>query len=371
MTRYHEALCNEIRSFAATRPFLKQHPIKTIFFGGGTPSLYPLPQLRELFALLHETFDLSQVEECSLEVNPGGQTEAHYKTWAELGINRLSVGVQVLDDEIMTKMNRHQKSADVYVLFEQAPKYIKNLSADLIIGLPWVTEKVWKQTVTTSLSWPITHMSIYFLTVHQHTQLYHGVKAGRIKLPHDDTVLVQYEWATKKVEERGLSQYEISNFALPGHESRHNQGYWQRRSYRGFGLGAASYDGKYRFSNQKNLVNYTDTFSKPVDEATCSYHYLEELTDAQHQMEQIMLGLRQRNGLDLHGVVYLEDTPKGGSFFSACTRLIQDGYVTQHGSVLTLTRKGQIFENEVVVELCRGLEGDQAKENDSSKLKAK
>ena len=98
MQNYHDALCNEIRSFAQERQFVQDHPIKTIFFGGGTPSMYPLALLQELFTLLHQTFNLSMLEECSLEVNPGGQTEEHYAIWAEAWYFRLSVGVQVLDD---------------------------------------------------------------------------------------------------------------------------------------------------------------------------------------------------------------------------------------------------------------------------------
>lgn len=355
--QYHAALCNEIRTFAADRD-TKIYPIQTIFFGGGTPSLYPLSLLKDLFALLHELFDLSQLQECAFEVNPGGQTDEHFEVWRDVGINRLSVGVQVLDDEVLAKMNRHQKTADVHDFFARAPKYINNLSADLIIGLPGVTENVWQETLDAVLSWPITHVSIYFLTIHENTQLYHGVKAGRIRIPKDEQVLALHAAARKQLKAAGFEQYEISNYAKLGFESRHNQGYWQRKTYRGFGLGAASYDGAHRAANQKKLGDYLTTFARPIAPEQVVYSYHETLTPAQQQMEQVMLGLRQRDGIDLHSMVYYDVASKDGAFFSAYKELIADGYLAQSGSRLRLTEKGQIVENEVIVKLCRGLEGD-------------
>ena len=327
--------------------------------------LIPARSARRAFELLHATFDLSEMTECSLEVNPGGQSAHHFKTWSKLGINRLSVGVQVLDDQVLEKMNRPQKSDEVHQFFEQAPQYISNLSADLIIGLPGVADQVWRQTVNQALRWPISHISLYFLTVHQHTQLYHGVKAGSVRLPKDDTVLAQYAWTTEQIEKHGLAQYEISNFALQGRECFHNQGYWQRKTYQGFGLGAASFDGACRYANERKLTKYIELNSTAHsdDEQTCSY--FEQLTPQQHQMEEVMLGLRQRGGLDLRDVVYLENRHKSVPFFYVQKQLEHEGYLTQEGTRLILTRKGQIFENEVIVRLCRGLEGDHQKTKQS------
>jgi len=356
--RYHEALCNEIRSFVASRPHVCGAKIATIFFGGGTPSLYPLPLLKELFALLHRSFDLSAVEEVSLEVNPGGQSDEHFETWKELGINRLSVGVQVLDDQALARLNRPQKTAEVVDFFQTAPRFIKNLSADCIIGLPGVGEEVWQETVERVLSWPLKHASLYFLTIHENTPLYHGVKAGTITIPRDEQVLAQYAWTVQRYAAAELMQYEISNFAVPGFESKHNRGYWNRVPYYGFGIGAASFDGVYRCTNKKKLVNYLKHFAAPHADVTAWYGSCEKLTHDQQILEELMLGLRQREGVGLHRMVYLCPLFQSSAFAGVWQRLVADGYLEASQTEMRLTPKGQIFENEVVLQLCGGLEGD-------------
>ncbi|MDQ5890771.1 MAG: hypothetical protein QG604_645 [Candidatus Dependentiae bacterium] len=358
--QYHEALCNEIRSFVASRPHTFGAPIKTIFLGGGTPSLYPLPLLKELFSLLRSLFDLSNTEEISLEVNPGGQTDDHFGTWRDVGINRLSVGVQVLDDAILAKLNRPQKKAEVLEFFERAPHFISNLSADCIIGLPGVDDVCWRDTVETTLSWPLKHTSLYFLTIHENTPLYHGVKAGTITIPRDEQVLAQYAWTVQRYAQAGLAQYEISNFAVPGFESIHNRGYWDRTSYYGFGIGAASYDGTYRCANKKKLTGYLQHFSTPTAEVKTWYGSIEKLTHEQKILEELMLGLRQRTGVGLHRMVYLCPLAQSQPFGEVRDRLVAEGYLEASETHIRLTPKGQIFENEVVVQLSGGLEGDHS-----------
>jgi len=358
--QYHQALCNEIRSVVRARPHMYKAPITTIFFGGGTPSLYPLPLLQELFALLHELFDLAQTHEISLEVNPGGQTEEHFAVWRDVGINRLSVGVQVLDDAVLARLNRPQKTAEVTAFFATAPRYIQNLSADCIIGLPGVTRERWFASLQTLLTFPLKHFSLYFLTVHENTPLYHGVKAGQITIPHDDEVLEQYEETVRCLADAGFLQYEISNFARPGFESRHNQGYWDGIPYYGFGIGAASFDGQYRCANKKKLPQYLAYFSTADRDPVGWYGMSECLTHEQQILELLMLGLRQRSGVGLHRMIYLCPLLGGKPFNTVRDRLIAEGFLTCVDEVLGLTRKGQIFENEVVMQLMSGINGDHA-----------
>jgi oxygen-independent coproporphyrinogen-3 oxidase len=356
--QYHKALCNEIRAFVRARPQVHKTPIDTIFFGGGTPSLYPLALLEELFALLRELFDLSAVQEISLEVNPGGQTREHFQVWRALGINRLSVGVQVLDDAVLARLNRPQKTEEVMDFFATAPEFITNLSVDTIIGLPGVTRAGWEKTVETCLRWPVSHMSLYFLTIHENTPLYHGVKAGTITIPRDEQVLAQYEWTTQRYAEAGFVQYEISNFARPGFESKHNQGYWNRVPYYGFGIGAASFDGAARCINKKKLSGYISYFQSSDVIGDGWHGVCERLTHQQAVLEELMLGLRQQSGVGLHRMVYLCSMSQKKSFTMVCDQLVSDGYLVVEDAVMRLTRKGQIFENEVIVMLMGGLEGD-------------
>jgi len=356
MEEYHKALCNEIRHFVRDRPQVKTHPIQTIFLGGGTPSLYPPHLLKQLFALLHEEFNLSNVEEISLEVNPGGQTEETFQAWKECGITRLSVGVQVLDEEILKKFKRFQADRDVNGFFAQAPRYFSNMSADMIIGLPGVTQEVWKRTIETALTWPIQHFSLYFLTVHEHTPLYYGVKKGAITLPKDEQVIAQYEWTIDVLERAGFAQYEISNFARRGYESRHNAGYWQRKSYKGFGLGAASYDGKYRFSNIKKLGTFLSLFSSVPVQTSCPYATHEQLSQENILLEMVMLGLRQREGVSLRDLHHYMSDAQQQAFLMKIAEMKDEGFVDFDSKNAWLTRHGILYENEVVARLCHALD---------------
>lgn len=355
---HHEALCNEIRQFVQQRPHIAQAPIETIFIGGGTPSLYPLHLLEELFALLRELFDLSACHEISLEVNPGGQTEAHFKTWKKVGITRLSVGVQVLDTEVLKKLNRHQSNEEVAQFFSIAPDYFDNLSADMIIGLPGVDQARWEESMRAVLTWPLTHFSLYFLTVHEQTPLYYGVRDKSITLPKDEEILAQYAWTIEILEKAGFAQYEISNFARPGRESRHNQGYWNLVPYQGFGLGAASYDGKFRFSNLKNLGKYREAYSSRSANSGQTYPFLEQLSPAQKVLETLMLGLRQRRGIPLTTFTEMTSSKRHEHFKRVYSNMRDEGLVEEHEGHLRLTRAGILLENAVIVRLCQALEPD-------------
>lgn len=358
---HHEALCNEIRQFVQQRPHVAKTPIETIFIGGGTPSLYPLHLFEELFALLRELFDLSSCHEISMEVNPGGQTAEHFQIWKKVGINRLSVGVQVLDTEVLKKLNRHQSNEEVAEFFAVAPKYFDNLSADMIIGLPGVDQSRWEQSMRTVLTWPLEHFSLYFLTVHEQTPLYYGVRDNRIALPKDEEILQQYAWTIEVLEKAGFAQYEISNFARPGRESRHNQGYWNLVPYQGFGLGAASFDGKFRFSNLKNLGKYRVAYSNRSADSEPTYPFLEKLSPAQKVLETLMLGLRQRCGIPLHTLTEMTSPGCRERFIEVYNALRGEGLVEEYEGQLRLTRAGILLENAVIVRLCQALEPDLQK----------
>ena len=344
--RYHEQLCREMEQFAKLFPDKPQ--IKTMFFGGGTPSLYPPELMRDFFKRLHNCYDLSQVKEASIEVNPGGIDDERLQLWKDLGINRLSMGVQVLDEKVLFGLNRKQKTADVLDLLQRAPKYFDNLSADLILGLPGVTEATWFETLDTVTSHDITHISIYFLMMHEHTPLYYKIKKGTCRPLPDDEMVSLYDRTIDYLAERGVNQYEISNFARPGKESLHNKSYWNRTPYKGFGIGAASFDGKKRFTNIKNLSRYLEAGENMLSQLvnTC-----ELLTPEQEFIEEIMLGLRQNVGLDLHRVLYLNKTRKETDLLEKITTMKKLDLLTEHDGKIKLTRRGMALENEVVTSL--------------------
>ena len=342
---YHEALLKEIKIFAKhlNRNLKKQ--IKTIFLGGGSPSLYPLDLLEELIDVLKDNFDFSLLKEFTIEANPADVTEKHLKCWRKIGINRLSIGVQVLDDKVLEKLNRYQKSQDVINLMKIAPKYFDNISIDLILGLPCVTNDIWKKTLQALALWPINHISIYFLTVYEKTKLYFRIKQGEVVLSNEEEQILLYEQTIRFLKKNGFNQYEISNFAKPGFESIHNIGYWDFLPYKGFGLSASSFDGFSRFMNYKNLSKYLNNVvvGKCFD--------FEVLTEEQQVMEVLMLGLRQTKGMDLHRMLYLLKDSSKCKFLEKINSLKSQGLIKVFGSRIQLTLKGMFVENEVILNL--------------------
>ena len=356
---YHQALLNEIKNFALARSHLPPAQISTMFLGGGTPSLYPLPLLEELFATLQSSFDMSKAEELVLEVNPGGLTHKHMETWKKVGINRLSVGVQVLDDAILYSLNRRQKNKDVFELMEMAPHYFSNISADFILGLPGVTQEIWERTLTTAMQWPITHISIYFLTIHEKTPLYFKVRRKELSLIEDDALVAEYERTVAFLAQHGFEQYEISNFAKKGFESKHNQSYWNRKPYQGFGIGAASFDGLNRTVNEKKLASYIDRHLHNKIDATltkASAPFFEQLDKEQAYLEELMLGLRQKKGISLEKFFGAYSLLTQQNLGKKISQLEEKKLAVVNDGMLQLTVRGMALENEIVTHLSQQFE---------------
>lgn len=344
---YHETLCAEIKTFAQLTS-AQSTPISTIFMGGGTPSLYDTAQMNDLFNLMRQLYDLRQLQEASIEVNPADVDEERLDAWRECGLTRLSMGVQALDDQLLERLNRRQRTVDVMRALKLAPKYFDRISIDLILGLPGISEHQWKDTLTQAMDWPIEHISIYFLTIHEKTPLYFKVERGEHVLPPDESVIAMYQYTIDFLAGHGFDQYEISNFAKKGCESIHNRAYWDRKPYKGFGIGAASFDGKARFVNHKNLSDYLTLYQNT---SKIMHETKEVLSDQQALLELLMLGLRQRNGVDLHRVVYWLNEEQRSRFFNKLQDLIAAQLLNQKDDRIYLTTKGMILENEIIISL--------------------
>ena len=229
MTQYHHALVKEIEQFEPSGKLT----IDTIFFGGGTPSTYPSDLLLDMFGTLRRKFIISDTAEITIEVNPGTVQEEQLIVWKQLGINRLSIGVQSLKDSVLNKLNRKQSLADVRWLIEKAASYFNALSVDLILGLPGVSEQEWKQMLADIVQWPIVHISIYFLTVHEETPLYFKVKKQEVLLPPDDAVVDLYIWSIEFLKIMGLNNMRFLILASQVYHSRHNSAYWNEQHIKG------------------------------------------------------------------------------------------------------------------------------------------
>lgn len=342
MERYHLALTAEINKTVSTKN--KGTFLDTIFFGGGTPSTYPNELLLDMFGILKENFTFNAATEISIEVNPGTVIPGQLELWKSLGINRLSIGVQSLKDNVLKSLNRHQKAEDVYKLLNEAQYHFDALSVDLILGLPGVSHEEWKDLMKKVVLWPINHVSVYFLTIHDHTPLYFKVEKKEVTLPCDDTVVSLYHWTCDILAKNGFEQYELSNFARRGYESRHNSAYWNRDTYYAFGLGACSFDGTHRFQNEKNLLKYMSNIEK--GESVISF--CEKLTADQEHLEQIMLGLRQRSGLCWDKLLNPFDEKKRKKVIEIAQQLCQDAFLVERKGALLLTPAGLVVENQII-----------------------
>ncbi len=345
MERYHNALIKEIRLFG--KNYSEKLPIDTVYFGGGTPSTYPDHLLLDMFGILREYFTFDAHTEITLEVNPGTVRFEQLALWKQLGINRISIGVQSLNDSVLQKLNRLQKATDVYSLLEKAPAYFDNISVDVILGLPGVDRAEWEDLLKKVVTWNITHLSMYILEIHDTTPLFFNVKSKKVTLPCDDEVVDAYYWSREFLATHGFNQYEVSSFARMGKESRHNTTYWERNPYRGFGLGACSFDGKTRLQNEKNLMKYLESIEKDMYAPI----FAETITKDQIYAEKIMLGLRRIKGVcweDINNDLNNEQKEK---LAITIKTLQEQKLIVENNGRLQLTPAGLVLENEIITRL--------------------
>lgn len=345
MDEYHQALMHELKLYQSE--LKTKQELDTIYIGGGTPSTWPDALLLDTFGTLESMFDFHSISEITIEANPGTVRKEQLELWKQVGITRLSIGVQSLDDTVLEKLNRHQKADDVRRLLQWAEGKFNSLSIDLIVGLPGVSAEQWKQQVQEIVTWPIQHISMYFLSIHEGTGLYFKLERKNEILPSDDQTVDLYYWTIDMFAQHGFEQYEVSSFAKPGFESQHNQAYWDRKLYKGIGVGAWSFDGEYRFQNEKQLMRYIDALKKD-ESALC---YKEKISKDQARFESIMLGLRKMKGVTLAQAIDGLSEEKREKFFENVSMLKEQQYIEQKGDRLFLTKAALSIENEIAVKL--------------------
>lgn len=342
--RYVNAVVKEITNYEL-RITNDKIEFNTIFFGGGTPSLLSAKQLEKIFETLHEKFSIDENSEITLEMNPATVSVEKLKDYKSLGVNRASFGVQTFDDRALKILARGHDADDARQTFELLRRAgFENISFDLIAGLPNQTLKDWERNLDEALRMNPEHLSLYLLEIHEGTPLYEQIRSRRQPLPDDDLAGEMYELMLEKVTQKGFAQYEISNFAKPSFESKHNLKYWEFAPYFSFGVSAHSFDGEsLRWSNERDTAKYVElieTNKTPIVEKI-------ELDEKIRRAEFAFLGLRLNKGVNLR--LYRE---KFGAdllreYGVDLERLRRLELVESDGDFLRLTDKGRLFSNEV------------------------
>lgn len=268
----------------------KGEPTRTIYIGGGTPSQLTNSDLARLLRVL----PVAEAEEVTMEANPSDMTEAKLKAWQQMGINRLSIGVQSFDDRMLAFLNRRHDSKQAKKVIHLAQDLgYDNISIDLMYTLPCQTMEKWQADIETALSFGVQHISTYCLSYEEGTPLWRLREKGVVHETDDDLANDMYAYLCQRLKDAGYMHYEVSNFAQPGYESKHNSSYWDGTPYLGLGAGAHSYDGVSRQWNVANLSKYLrDIMNGKVP---CKR---EHLTETEKYNEHVMLGLRTSMGIE-------------------------------------------------------------------------
>ena len=298
---YVNTLLEEIK---LRRDYLSRSPIKTIYFGGGTPSLLSADELSQILRQLEQHHDCSGLQEMTLEANPEQLTPDYCKTLRALGFNRLSIGVQSFQDHVLHFMGRRHTAQQAIRAVENAHTAgFHNISIDLIYGVSERTDEQWSQDLDMAFQLPIQHLSCYALTEEENSRLHKQIQGGKHAPVDDEQAARQYGILIERITASGtplcpgFEQYEISNFCRPSFESRHNSAYWDHTPYLGLGPAAHSFDGRSRQWNPANLNRYTENIQCGK---ACEEH--EELSPTDLYNETVLLSLRTRKGLNLEAI---------------------------------------------------------------------
>ena len=321
--------------------------IDTVYFGGGTPSILTIAQLAKLLNTLRTQFNISPTAEITLEANPDDINTNKLLAWKLMGINRLSIGVQSFDETDLIWMNRAHTAAQASDCIQLAKEVgFDNITIDLIYGSPVLTDSAWKKNVDTALAFGIPHLSCYALTVEPKTALDKLIQKKEVAAVDPDKQAHHFTLLLKWLATAGFEHYEISNFALPGHRSKHNSNYWQGKDYLGIGPSAHSFNGKTR---QWNIAN-NSLYLQSLAQNTVPFE-IEVLSIEQQLNEYIMTSLRTLEGLSFTHI----RNHWGESFAiiikQASSNLLIKGYANLVDENLVLTNSGKLMADGIASDL--------------------
>ncbi|SFC37835.1 coproporphyrinogen III oxidase, anaerobic [Bacillus sp. OV322] len=318
--------------------------LDTIFVGGGTPTSLDEKQLEYLCASIKETLPFNENTEYTFEANPGDLSAEKLKVLFDSGVNRLSFGVQSFNDELLKKIGRTHRASDVYETLEKARAAgFTNISIDLIYGLPGQEMEDFKDTLNKAMELSLPHFSGYSLIVEPKTVFYNLMQKGKLNLPPQELEARMYEVLMETMGKHGLRQYEISNFAKPGFESRHNLTYWNNEEYFGFGAGAHSYTSGKRIANYGPLKKYMT----PIAEGELPAMEEHTVSIKEKMEEEMFLGLRKAEGVSLAHFREKFSVEMKEIFGKPLEEQLSKGLLEERAGTVRLTQQGKLLGNEV------------------------
>ena len=358
MDRYVSALCRQLAEISRQTT---AHEVDTIYFGGGTPSYLGAKRLKQILKTIGKHYRIAKCPEITLEANPDSAGDwKNLRGLRKAGFNRISLGVQSADDKLLALLGRPHtfaQAAEAAAAVRKAK--IENLSLDLIYGLPGQTMEGWKDTVEKALALEPVHLSCYGLKVEEHTPLWDA--QGDFEMPDDDLQADMYLWTVERLTELGFLQYEISNFAKPDFESRHNLKYWTLGEYAGFGPGAHSDLGDVRYAYVRDL----DAYCAGVEDEGGILSENERIPSRERAVEYIMLGLRTAHGLSRQEFEYRFRFPFS-PVQAVLERFAESGHAVFHSGRWRLTPEGFLLSNQIIGQAMDALADERARREEAT-----
>ncbi|MBP5455658.1 MAG: radical SAM family heme chaperone HemW [Paludibacteraceae bacterium] len=336
------------RELELRRDYLSGAPIRTLYFGGGTPSLLSVDDFALLMATLRRFYDLSSLEEFTVEVNPDDVTYGFVAGIAALGVNRISMGVQSFRDEDLRLMGRRHSVAQVYSAVEAIRRAgIENVSIDLIYGLPGQTMEAWRENLSKAVALDVQHLSAYSLTYEEGSKLSRLAKRGEIRPVGEEDCADMFALLRAELAQAGFYQYEISNFSKLGMESKHNSSYWDGTPYLGVGASAHSYNG---ISRQWNISNTRHYIAK-LQQGAGDYYEVEQLDLETRYNDFVLTTLRTMRGMDL-ALLEKNFTPRLYDYcLKNAAKYLSEGLLIRENGFLRLSESGLFVSDGVMSDL--------------------
>ena len=317
--------------------------LDTLFLGGGTPSHLSPSDLSRLFDVLHRHFSLSKDAEFSCEVNPLDCTAEKLELMRLAGVNRVSVGGQSFQQRKLHRLQRDHSGSQLHDAMQRTQQSVSNVSLDLIFAAPGESLAEWSADLDAAIALAPQHISTYGLTVERGSAFYGQVQRGQIREINEELQLAMYESAIDRLTDAGMQHYEVSSFARPGFECRHNSTYWSGASWHAFGPGAASFINSVRAVNHRSTTTYIRRVmagQSPVAES-------EQLTPEQTLRERLVFGLRRIAGVDLAELSVIWGSDCEPLFQPYLTEYLENGWLSRTGDQIRLTRRGLVISDSL------------------------